>query len=106
MHLFVATPNYGTKVYDVCKEKGYLQQDLTPRAFSEVRQPRGVPLIKTEDFTPLEVKEIASKAVDRYKKLSMISYAKYPFKTLKTAQSSPRVIRRFIQNLSRASFFW
>jgi magnesium-protoporphyrin IX monomethyl ester (oxidative) cyclase len=106
MHLFVATPNYGTKVYDVCKEKGYLEHELTPRAFSEVRQPRGVPLIRTEDFTPLEVKEIASKAVEKYKKLSLISYAKYPLKTLKTAQTSPRVIRRFIENLSRTSFTW
>ena len=89
MHLFVATPNYGTKVYDVCKEKGYLERELTPRAFAEVRQPRGVPLIRTPDFTPLEVKTIASQAVERYKKLSLISYAKYPLKTLKTAQSSP-----------------
>ncbi len=106
MHLFVATPNYGTKVYDVCKKNGYIQQDLTPRAFAEVRQPRGVPLIKTENFTPLEVKEIASKAVEKYKKLSVINYVKYPIKTLKTAQSSPRVTKRFIENLSRTSFFW
>lgn len=106
MHLFVATPNYGTKVYDVCKEKGYLERELTPRAFAEVRQPRGVPLIRTPDFTPLEVKGIAAEAVERYKKLSLISYAKYPFKTLKTAQSSPRVVKRFLENLSRSSFTW
>lgn len=106
MHLFVATPNFGTKVYDVCKEKGYLTKELTPRTFAEVRQPRGMPLIKTEDFTPEEVKEIASRAVERYKRLSMISYFKYPMKTLKTAQSSPRVVRRFIENLSRTAFTW
>ena len=106
MHLFVATPNYGTKVYEECKKNGYIQADLTPRAFAEVRQPRGVPLIKTEDFTPLEVKEIASRAVQRYKRLSVVNYIKYPKKTLKTAQSSPRVVMRFMENLARASFFW
>ncbi|MGB9959947.1 MAG: B12-binding domain-containing radical SAM protein [Candidatus Bathyarchaeales archaeon] len=99
MHLFIATPLYGTRLYEECVKKGYISEKLTPRALAEVRQPRGMPLIKTEDFTPLEVKEIAWKAVRAYKKLSIINYAKNPGKTLKTAANQPSIILKFIKSL-------
>jgi anaerobic magnesium-protoporphyrin IX monomethyl ester cyclase len=102
MHLFIATPSYGTRLYEECKKKGYIQENLTPRAFAEVRQPQGMPLIKTEDFTPIELKEIASRAVKTYKRLSLINYIKYPKKTLKTALSQPKIVIKFIKNLPSA----
>jgi anaerobic magnesium-protoporphyrin IX monomethyl ester cyclase len=102
MHLFFATPSYGTRLYEECKKKGYIQENLTPRAFAEVRQTRGMPLIKTEDFMPIEVKEIASMAVKRYKRLSLINHIKSPEKTLKTALSQPKIIIKYIKNLPSA----
>jgi len=99
MHLFFATPSYGTRLYEECKEKGYIRENLTPRAFAEVRQPRGMPLIETKDFTPIEVKEMASRAVKTYKRLSLISYIRSPKKTLKTALSQPKIVIHFIKNL-------
>jgi anaerobic magnesium-protoporphyrin IX monomethyl ester cyclase len=102
MLLHVATPSLGTRLYKECKENGYIQGDLTSRAFAEVRQTRGMPLIGTEDFTAREVKEIAAMAVQRYKKLSMINYFKNPLKTLKTALNQPRIVLKFIRNLQSA----
>jgi len=99
MHLFIATPSYGTRLYEECKKKGYIPENLTPRDFAEVRQPRGMPLIKTEDFTPIELKEIASRTVKTYKRLSLINYIKSPKKTLKTALSQPKIVIKFIKNL-------
>jgi anaerobic magnesium-protoporphyrin IX monomethyl ester cyclase len=99
MHLFFATPSYGTRLYKECKKKGYIQENLTPRAFAEVRQPRGMPLIKTEDFTPIELKEIAYRTVRAYKRLSLLNYVKSPKKTLKTALSQPKIVIKFIKNL-------
>lgn len=103
MLLHVATPSLGTRLYKECIEKGYIQRDLTSRAFAEVRQTRGMPLISTEDFMASEVKEIASMAVQRYKRLSMINYFKAPWKTLKTALNQPRIVLKFIQTFSRPS---
>jgi len=100
MLLHFATPSLGTRLYEECKEKGYIQGDLTSRAFAEVRQTRGNPLIRTEDFTPSEVKEIAAMAVRRYKKLSLINYFKSPGKTLKIAVGQPKIVLKFIQNLT------
>jgi hypothetical protein len=102
MHLFYATPLYGTRLYGECAKKGYIQENLTPRAFAEVRQTRGMPLIETEDFMPIEVKEIAAMAVKRYKRLSLINYIRSPEKTLKTALSQPKIIIKYIKNLPSA----
>jgi len=102
MHLFFATPSYGTRLYEECKKKGYIEESLAPRAFAEVRQTRGLPLIETEDFTPIEVKEIASKAVKTYKRLSIVNYLKNPKKTLKTALNQPKIVGKFIKNLPSA----
>jgi anaerobic magnesium-protoporphyrin IX monomethyl ester cyclase len=102
MLLHVATPSLGTRLYEECKKKGYIQGELTPRAFAEVRQTRGMPLISTEDFMASEVKEIAAMAVKRYKRLSMINYFKNPWKTLKTALNQPKIVLKFIRNLQSA----
>jgi anaerobic magnesium-protoporphyrin IX monomethyl ester cyclase len=99
MHLFMATPSYGTRLYEDCRAKGYIQQDLTWNAFAEARQPKGMPLITTNEFTPLEVKEIAAKALAEYKKLSLLGHIKHPEKALKTAFNQPQLILKYIRNL-------
>lgn len=99
MHLLFATPSYGTRLYEECKKNGYIRKSLTPRAFAEVRQNWGLPLIETEDFTAVEVKEIALRAMKAYKRLSIINYIKNPKKTLKTALNQPNLVGKFIKNL-------
>lgn len=99
MHLFIATPSYGTRLYKDCKAKGYIEEDLSWNSFAQARQPKGMPLISTEDFTPSEVKEIAAKALEEYKKLSLLNYIKNPRKTLKTAFDQPQLILKYIKNL-------
>ena len=99
MHLLFATPSFGTRLYKECKKKGYIRGSLTPRAFAEVRQNWGLPLIETEDFTAMDVKEIASWAMKEYRRLSIINYIKSPKKTLKTALNQPNLVGKFIKNL-------
>jgi anaerobic magnesium-protoporphyrin IX monomethyl ester cyclase len=102
MLLHVATPSCGTRLYYECKKKGYIQENLTPRAFAEVRQTRGNPLIGTEDFTPAEVKEIASMAMRRYRKTALINYAKSPGKTLRTVFGQPKIVMKYVRDLASA----
>ena len=102
MHLFFATPSYGTRLYEECKQKGYIKDRLTPRDFAEVRQSRGLPLIETEDFMPSEVKEIAEMATRKYKKLSLINHVKNPVNVVKTALSHPKIIVKYIKSLKSA----
>lgn len=101
MHLFIATPSIGTRLYAECRQKGYIRENLTPRAFAEARQPQGMPLIETEDFTAEEVKTIASDAVRRYRRLSLLRHIKSPEKTLKTALSQPSIVLKFVKSLKQ-----
>jgi anaerobic magnesium-protoporphyrin IX monomethyl ester cyclase len=99
MHLFMATPSYGTKLFEQCKAKGYITGDLSWNAFSQARQPKGLPLITTNEFTPAEVKEIAAKTLAEYKKLSLMGHIKHPRKALKTAFNQPQLIIKYLKNL-------
>ncbi|MBA7612772.1 2-hydroxyethylphosphonate methyltransferase [subsurface metagenome] len=97
MCLLVATPLYGTKLYEICKEKGYLTRELTPRVLSEGTQVDGVGLIKTEDFTPEEIRKLALDAVSIHSRLSLPDYFRKPGWTLRTAARHPTAAMRFIK---------
>jgi anaerobic magnesium-protoporphyrin IX monomethyl ester cyclase len=99
MHLFAATPSYGTRLYEECKTKGYLPADLSWNSFAQARQARGMPLINTNEFTPNEVKDIAAKALAEYKRLSLIGHLKNPRKAIKTAFNQPQLIGKYLKNL-------
>ena len=100
MHLFAATPSYGTRLYEECKAKGYLPADLSWNSFASARQAKGMPLITTNEFTPAEVKDIAAKALAEYKKLSLMGHIKHPRKALKTAFDQPQLIIKYLKNLA------
>ena len=97
MHLMVATPLYGTKLYEICKEHGYLTRELDPRALSEGTQIDGVGLIKTEDFTPDEIKKLAQNAIRLANKYSLSDYLRKPGRTLRKAVKHPSEAVQFIK---------
>ncbi len=99
MHLFMATPSYGTRLYEECKKKGYVAEDLSWNAFAQARQPKGLPLISTAEFTPVEVKEIAARALAEYKRLSLLGHIKHPRKALRTMFDQPQLIVKYLKNL-------
>jgi len=99
MHLLIATPSYGTKLYEECLNKGYLKEAITPRALAEARQTRGTPIIETSEFTAQDVKEIAADAMKQYKHISLINSIKYPGKTLTTLFHEPHIAVKFIKNM-------
>ena len=101
MHLFMATPSYGTRLYEDCKAKGYIDAELSWNAFAQARQPKGMPLITTNDFAPADVKAIAAKALAEYKKLALINHLKNPRKALGTAFNQPHLIIKYLRSLTK-----
>jgi anaerobic magnesium-protoporphyrin IX monomethyl ester cyclase len=101
MHLFFATPSFGTRLYEECKAKDYIPKDLIWTSFAQARQTRGTSLISTPDFTPQDIKEIAAKALKEYKRLSLLNLIKNPWKTLKTVFEQPQLILKYIKSLFR-----
>ena len=101
MHLFMATPSYGTPLYELCKAKGYIAADLSWDAFAAARQPSGMPLITTEEFVPEDVKAIAFAALAQYRRLSLVNHLKHPRKALGTALAQPQLIIKYIKSLTK-----
>jgi magnesium-protoporphyrin IX monomethyl ester (oxidative) cyclase len=100
MHLFTATPSFGTRLYEQCVKGGYLEADLSWNSFgSSARSPRGHSLISTKDFTSQEVKEIAEQALQEYKRISLINNVKNPSKALKTIYHQPRLLGKYVKSL-------
>jgi anaerobic magnesium-protoporphyrin IX monomethyl ester cyclase len=102
MSLMAATPLYGTKLYKICKENGYLACDLTPRAFSERIQYYGAGMIRTEDFTPEDIKKLCLDAYRSWIILYLFEHITDP-KVLKKAMRKPYLSIRLIKNYLRKS---
>ncbi|MAV88158.1 MAG: hypothetical protein CMM67_07920 [Rhodospirillaceae bacterium] len=58
--LLFATPLYGTELYKICVEKGYIQDGVKDSDFASATQFYGDPLITTEDFGPELLKKMAA----------------------------------------------
>jgi radical SAM superfamily enzyme YgiQ (UPF0313 family) len=63
-HNTLATPLYGTRLYDICVEKGYLRQEMTPDAVARSFEEGG--MIETEDWTIPQLRAMR----DRFKSQS------------------------------------
>lgn len=53
-----AIPIRGTKMYDICKEKGYLVENITSKSLAESSSFRGKGKITTPEFTPGMLSEL------------------------------------------------
>jgi radical SAM superfamily enzyme YgiQ (UPF0313 family) len=58
-HNTLATPLYGTRLYDICVEKGYLRQEMTPDAVARSFEEGG--MIETEDWTLAQLRAMRDK---------------------------------------------
>jgi len=103
MHIFRATPLCGTRLHEICQDKGYLTDDLTPRALSEATPYWGQGLIGTEDFTPEEVGRLASSAFSTYDRLLLIDHLRHPVDTVKAVIRHPRAVIPVLKSLARRS---
>lgn len=55
--IFWASPYKGTRLYEICSQKGYLTETICPESLINDHQLNGKMLIRTEDFTPQDVKK-------------------------------------------------
>jgi anaerobic magnesium-protoporphyrin IX monomethyl ester cyclase len=58
-HNTLATPLYGTRLYEICVEKGYLRQEMTPDNVARSFEEGG--MIETEDWTIAQLRAMRDK---------------------------------------------
>ena len=56
---FIATPLYGTELYEICEKGRYFSTDISPEALSESINPEGYGLITTESFSSYDVERMS-----------------------------------------------
>ena len=67
----IATPLIGTRLYELCKEKGFLVKEPDPRSLAGATQYHGQGLIKTNEFDPEFLKDIAGDVIKSIYRLRM-----------------------------------
>ncbi len=99
MGLHIATPLPGTRLYEICKSKGYLVHEPTPRALAGATQHHGTGLIRTPEFMPEEVRDMATKAFRRHMRLSLWEFIKDWRVKGRLALHDPRKALRYVRSL-------
>ena len=56
---FIATPLFGTDLYDICERNRYLSRPVTPQTLSESTVSDGIGLISTEAFSSRDVERLS-----------------------------------------------
>ncbi len=76
--LSIATPLIGTRLYNICKDKKYLIKEPDAKSFSMATQINGEGLIRTEDFTPSQIKELSLEFKNKIAKVDLLDKIKSP----------------------------
>lgn len=101
--LMIATPLFGTKLYEIVTQKNYLAKEITPRNLALATQTRGSGMIKTPEFNPQELKEFAKQLDVRVTRLNLIRKLTNPsqyFKILKMFFTKPSRLIFYLKRLT------
>jgi len=91
--VFLATPLVGTRLYEICKEKGYLRKAVTPKALALATGGGAQEaLIATESFGAKEIGMVLRKFSIGYKKIFLLLLVRYVFRYPRLAMEVARLM--------------
>jgi radical SAM superfamily enzyme YgiQ (UPF0313 family) len=90
----MANPLFGTRLYEECKEKGYLTKDISPEDIMLGSIVGAEGLIKTPDFTPEYLKKVLQKF---YQKALLKNFLKPRYVIEKLIEDPHRSLERAIK---------
>ncbi len=80
--LMIATPLYGTELYDICKQERYIAGDPTPEELSNATQSKGCGLIATPEFSTEDIRRVVADFETRLKRERFRFSLRHPVETL------------------------
>jgi magnesium-protoporphyrin IX monomethyl ester (oxidative) cyclase len=83
----IATPLFGTRMYDIAKKNNYLVKEPDPRSLSMASQTQGSGLIQTEEFNPAQIKELALDLEKKVARIDLLRKLAQPSAYLRKAKS-------------------
>jgi hypothetical protein len=97
-HVNVAHPLVGTELYETAKEKGYLIDEDYSKGFIF-----GSGRIKTEEFSPQDIKQMSTKFYKKVRKLYMMKMIKNPKKLVASIKAFIRYPRSTLRLINIAA---
>jgi magnesium-protoporphyrin IX monomethyl ester (oxidative) cyclase len=95
-NLFVATPLYGTELYEICVRDGLIDGALSSEELATATQVFGNPLIETPEFTKADVKLLLKSYTARLKRELLRFSLKHPLYALHRARDKFPVIWKLL----------
>ncbi len=95
-NLFVATPLYGTVLYNTCIEKGYIRGNPSPEELAKSTQIFGEPLISTESFTPEDVSSVLRDYRASLKRELAFFALKHPLYAARRIRDKMSVVKKLV----------
>jgi len=97
-NLMIATPLFGTKLYDIVVKNDYLLKEITVENLALATQVRGEGIIKTKEFSPQDLKRFAQQLDVRITRVDFIRKLMNPLQYFK-------ILKMFIAKPSRLMFY-
>jgi anaerobic magnesium-protoporphyrin IX monomethyl ester cyclase len=101
--MLIATPLYGTELYKICAEEGYIKENLTDKDFALGTQFYGEPLISTGEFSADDLKSLISYYRSRVAGALVRFAIRHPVYSAKSLKNSSRSVINFLRSRDRPS---
>ncbi len=99
--VLIATPLYGTELYEDAIEHGYMDENLRDRDMGMATQSYGAPLLATEDFSKEDISRIMAEYNKEYSKEILRYYLRHPFYAAWRIVNRPDLLKRLYRMLVR-----
>lgn len=94
----IATPMYGTELYDICRRNRYFSKEITPRALSESMVSDGYCLIETETFSSKDVERLSRMFTAKVYRRMLLESVAHPVKSVKRI-GNPYILNRTLKRM-------
>jgi anaerobic magnesium-protoporphyrin IX monomethyl ester cyclase len=93
-HLMVATPLFGTELYEICRRDNLLKGNPTFEELSIATQTTGIPLISTKDFSEVDIRQLIEEFTSDLAKEEARKLLKHPRNILKHPRASLKLLKK------------
>jgi len=94
----IATPLFGTPLYDIARKNRYLTEEITPRALSESTVSDGRCLISTETFSARDVEKFSKRLTAMVYRGMMLKGMRHPIASLRRV-GNPYILKRTLRRM-------
>ncbi|WP_041069299.1 B12-binding domain-containing radical SAM protein [Thiolapillus brandeum] len=95
--VLIATPLYGTELYEDALKHGYMEEDVRDRDLGMATQSHGAPLLATEDFSREDISRLMEEYNAAYSREILRYYLRHPVYAAWRVMNRPDLLKRLFR---------